>query len=76
MKDRLKIIEAYSDSDEELEQVEVDERIRKKWDCESILSTHSNLYNHPKLLEEPKLKVFLFFNQNLYSINHPRNIFI
>ncbi|KAH0562792.1 protein LTV1 homolog [Cotesia glomerata] len=56
MKDRLKIIEAYSDADEELEHVEVDERIRNKWDCESILSIHSNLYNHPKLLEEPKLK--------------------
>ncbi|CAD6208398.1 GSCOCG00003406001-RA-CDS [Cotesia congregata] len=56
MKDRVKTIEAYSDSEEELEYVEVDERIRKKWDCESILSTHSTLYNHPKLLEDPKLK--------------------
>ncbi|XP_067398460.1 protein LTV1 homolog [Emydura macquarii macquarii] len=26
---------------------------KEKWDCESILSTYSNLYNHPKLIEEP-----------------------
>ncbi|XP_060072286.1 protein LTV1 homolog [Ylistrum balloti] len=26
----------------------------EKWDCESILSTYSNIYNHPKLIEEPR----------------------
>lgn len=25
---------------------------KEKWDCESILSTYSNLYNHPKLISE------------------------
>lgn len=30
------------------------EKPKEKWDCESILSTYSNLYNHPKLIEEPK----------------------
>ena len=25
----------------------------EQWDCESILSTHSNLYNHPMLISEP-----------------------
>lgn len=29
------------------------EKPKEKWDCESILSTYSNLYNHPKLIEEP-----------------------
>nr|CAG4641818.1 EOG090X08PQ [Eurycercus lamellatus] len=32
----------------------------RKWDCESILSTYSNIYNHPKLISEPsngKIKV-------------------
>lgn len=29
------------------------EEPKEKWDCESILSTYSNLYNHPKLIEEP-----------------------
>ena len=27
---------------------------KEKWDCESIISTYSNLYNHPKLITEPK----------------------
>lgn len=55
MKDRLKIIEINSSSEGELEEVEVDERRRNKWDCESILSTHSNIFNHPKLLPDPKV---------------------
>uniref|UniRef100_UPI00398E5347 protein LTV1 homolog n=1 Tax=Pristiophorus japonicus TaxID=55135 RepID=UPI00398E5347 len=25
----------------------------EQWDCESILSTYSNLYNHPKLIADP-----------------------
>lgn len=28
---------------------------KEKWDCESILSTYSNIYNHPKLIAEPRL---------------------
>ncbi|KAJ8978702.1 hypothetical protein NQ317_015950 [Molorchus minor] len=27
---------------------------KEKWDCESILSTYSNIYNHPKVIAEPK----------------------
>jgi len=35
--------------------VAVDETPNKsQWDCESILSTYSTLYNHPKLIEEPQ----------------------
>lgn len=30
-----------------------DGELQKKWDCESILSTYSNIYNHPKLIAEP-----------------------
>jgi len=29
---------------------------KKNWDCESIISTYSNLYNHPKTIEEPSKK--------------------
>lgn len=47
---RLQEIE--EESDEELVQMEVP--LKEKWDCESILSTYSNIYNHPKLIEEPK----------------------
>ncbi|KAI0244163.1 Protein ltv1 [Massospora cicadina] len=28
-----------------------------RWDCESILSTYSNLYNRPALITEPKAKI-------------------
>ncbi|KAF5287991.1 hypothetical protein FQA39_LY15573 [Lamprigera yunnana] len=42
-----------NDSDEDLIEMEV--RGKEKWDCESILSTYSNIYNHPKLIIEPKL---------------------
>uniref|UniRef100_A0A8C9EY15 Protein LTV1 homolog n=1 Tax=Pavo cristatus TaxID=9049 RepID=A0A8C9EY15_PAVCR len=46
---------ANEDSDEEKEEIValVIEEPKEKWDCESILSTYSNLYNHPKLIEEP-----------------------
>ncbi|XP_015601567.1 protein LTV1 homolog isoform X2 [Cephus cinctus] len=58
MKDRMKIIDTeYSSSeegDEKLEKLIVEPRERDKWDCESILSTYSNIYNHPKLISEPK----------------------
>ena len=39
--------------------LEIDDRDRKKekWDCESILSTYSNLYNRPKLITEDRIKV-------------------
>ncbi|UJR34231.1 hypothetical protein I4U23_021636 [Adineta vaga] len=29
-----------------------DEKADDKWDCQSILSTYSNLYNHPKLITQ------------------------
>lgn len=41
------------EDEEEFETVPVPEK--EKWDCESILSTYSNLYNHPKLISEPKV---------------------
>merc|ERR1712137_688154 len=31
----------------------------EQWDCESILSTYSNLYNHPTVVDEPKKKIKL-----------------
>lgn len=46
------------ESDDEMEDLEVDDDSegaqKKKWDCESILSTYSNIYNHPKLIEEAR----------------------
>merc|ERR1719411_1849045 len=47
------------DSDhEEFEKIRVQER-EDKWDCESILSTYSTLYNHPKLISEKSNKIQL-----------------
>ena len=36
---------------------EVEEEPEDKFDCESILTTYSNIYNHPKLISEPRNKV-------------------
>lgn len=58
MKDRMKILEhEYSSCEDEnnLEDLVVNARQRDKWDCESIISTYSNIYNHPKLISEPKV---------------------
>lgn len=45
--------ESDTDSDDELVTMEVPEK--EKWDCQSILSTYSNIYNHPKLITEPQV---------------------
>jgi len=44
----LKMLETGED-DEEMEKIVVN---GEKWDCESILSTYSTLYNHPKIISE------------------------
>ncbi|KAI4501605.1 hypothetical protein M0802_003482 [Mischocyttarus mexicanus] len=55
MRERMKIIEQYSSSDEDdIEKLVVDARETEKWDCESILSIYSNIFNHPKLIVERK----------------------
>ncbi|XP_039749446.1 protein LTV1 homolog [Pararge aegeria] len=48
---RLQEIEEVSEEDE---MVTIEVEPTEKWDCETILSTYSNLYNHPKVIEEPK----------------------
>ncbi|KAL0125309.1 hypothetical protein PUN28_004438 [Cardiocondyla obscurior] len=59
MKDRMKIGEReYSNSeDEDVEKLVVSARGKDKWDCESVLSTYSNIYNHPKLILEPSKRL-------------------
>lgn len=44
--------EIEEESEDDLVEIKVEEK--EKWDCETILSTYSNLYNHPKVIEEPK----------------------
>merc|ERR1719323_2338358 len=43
-----------SDKEEDLEIIRVEEKNYDKWDCESFLSTYSTLYNHPKIISEPR----------------------
>lgn len=37
----------------EIETILIEEPPTEKWDCETVLSTYSNLYNHPKLIQDP-----------------------
>lgn len=53
-KERILKLQEVSSDEEEMVVLEVEDETQKKWDCESILSTYSNCYNHPKLIEEPK----------------------
>lgn len=64
---KLNTLEPFEDQDlptNELDESENEEMVtvvvqeeKDKWDCESICSTYSNLYNHPQLIKyEPKPK--------------------
>lgn len=54
----VKVQQEQGEKPEEMVMLEVteEESGKKKWDCESILSTYSNIYNHPKLIEVPSKK--------------------
>ncbi|CAG0880294.1 unnamed protein product [Cyprideis torosa] len=55
--ERKKTENVIEESDDEMEEKELVEiPVKPEWDCQSILSTYSNIYNHPKLIEEPKSK--------------------
>lgn len=46
-----------SDTDSDLSMEQVAVQSKPQWDCESVLSTYSNLYNHPaRITEPPSLK--------------------
>ncbi|XP_062244318.1 protein LTV1 homolog [Platichthys flesus] len=56
-----KELPAVREEDEEEEEEEMQTFVvqapEEKWDCETIISTYSNIYNRPKLIEDPpKLK--------------------
>jgi protein LTV1 len=56
---RLVKMQHDEDAAEDLVEIEVSDdedeegKKKKKWDCESILSTYSNIYNHPKVIDMP-----------------------
>lgn len=46
--------EEYTDEEnEDLVPLEIPQDSKQRWDCESIVSTYSNLYNRPKIITEP-----------------------
>ncbi|CAB0007609.1 unnamed protein product [Nesidiocoris tenuis] len=50
-------IRQFSDSDSEGSDCSIIEiKPKEKWDCESILSTYTDIYNHPKMISVPKTK--------------------
>uniref|UniRef100_A0A1A7WC22 Protein LTV1 homolog n=1 Tax=Iconisemion striatum TaxID=60296 RepID=A0A1A7WC22_9TELE len=52
----LPVVNEEEEDEEEMETVVV-EAPQEKWDCETIISTYSKLYNRPKVIEEqPKPK--------------------
>ncbi|XP_047221841.1 protein LTV1 homolog [Girardinichthys multiradiatus] len=48
----LPVVKEEEDEEEEMETVVIDAS-QEKWDCETIISTYSNLYNRPKVIKEP-----------------------
>ncbi|NP_001085284.1 protein LTV1 homolog isoform X1 [Xenopus laevis] len=52
-RDGMDSVTEEDDEDKEDMQTIVIEEPREKWDCESILSTYSNLYNHPQIIKDP-----------------------
>ncbi|XP_072265107.1 protein LTV1 homolog [Pyxicephalus adspersus] len=48
----LELIEEDEEEKEEMQTLVIEEP-SEKWDCESILSTYSNLYNHPQIIKDP-----------------------
>lgn len=47
------VMEDSDSEDEGLVKMSVEMPNKDRWDCESILSTYSNLYNHPRTIKEP-----------------------
>ncbi|XP_060716051.1 protein LTV1 homolog isoform X2 [Tachysurus vachellii] len=45
--------EEEEDEEQELEMLVIEEPLEEKCDCETIISTYSNLYNRPKLIKDP-----------------------
>ncbi|KAI6239439.1 Protein LTV1-like protein [Aphelenchoides fujianensis] len=60
-----------AEGDAETEKIEVAVRSKRaRWDCESIVSTYSNLYNHPTVIrEEPKRKTAGLTKKDLRQLN-------
>lgn len=56
------LMESDSESEGEMVGLSVDPRTRERWDCESVLTTRSNLYNHPKVIPAGPGKVSFHYS--------------
>ncbi|VVC28623.1 Hypothetical protein CINCED_3A022932 [Cinara cedri] len=50
------IFDSNSDNEEFTYKLPVQNPEEKKWDCESIISTYSNIYNHPALIKDSPIQ--------------------
>ncbi|ALC40665.1 CG7686 [Drosophila busckii] len=74
IKKYLNIVEGEEDPSDDLVNYEVEESKDRKWDCESILSTYSNIYNHPKLIDEPRSQRIAKTIQINFKTGLPKNV--
>ncbi|KAM4584624.1 protein LTV1 homolog [Odontesthes bonariensis] len=51
--EELPVVNEEEEDEEEMETVVI-QAPQEKWDCETIISTYSNIYNRPKVIEEPQ----------------------
>jgi len=62
------IFDSDSDQEEPTYKVPVEDQDAKKWDCESIISTYSNIYNRPALIKDPPVSFKLFLYHILLEV--------
>lgn len=62
------IYDSDSDQDEPTYKLLVENPDEKKWDCESIISTYSNIYNHPAIIKDPPVCILNYKQHIYYSI--------
>jgi protein LTV1 len=55
---------AFDPIDEESVIMEREEKVRDGWDCETILSTYSNIYNHPRFIKERSKREILMVGKD------------
>merc|ERR1740117_2514087 len=53
----LKQMEEANNMETVVTTLEEAEEPEEQWDCETIVSTYSNLYNHPKALDQPRIRL-------------------
>jgi hypothetical protein len=67
--------ECIDEDNEELVPLEIPQDSKERWDCESVLSTYSNLYNRPKIIAELVVSEFTAQNEQV-SVCKPGREFV